>query len=146
MATPLEKPDRDSLAPDEVLCDHCNAKCCKYFALPIEAPLDEEDYDVIRWYVLHEGATVFTDDDQWYILIHSSCRHLKSNNLCGIYETRPQICRDYTTDQCEYENDWTYEMYFETPEQIQEYAEAVLQLKTNGSLRSPKPNPLPVLG
>ena len=96
--------------------------------------------------MLHEGATVFTDDDQWYILIHSSCRHLKSNNLCGIYETRPQICRDYTTDQCEYENDWTYEMYFETPEQIQEYAEAVLQLKTNGSLRSPKPNPLPVLG
>jgi uncharacterized protein len=139
------KKDRNSLGPDEVLCDHCTAKCCKYFALPIETPVDLEDYEFIRWYLVHDRATVFTDDDQWYIMIHTTCRHLQTDNRCGIYDTRPQICRDYTTDNCEFEDDWTYDLYFEAPEQIRQYAEAVLQLKTNGSIRSPKPNLLPVL-
>lgn len=139
------KKDRDSLGPDEVLCDYCTAKCCKYFALPIETPVDLEDYEFIRWYLVHDRATVFTDDDQWYIMIHTTCRHLQTDNRCGIYDTRPQICRDYTTDNCEFEDDWTYDLYFEAPEQIRQYAEAVLQLKTNGSIRSSKPNLLPVL-
>ena len=139
------KIDRDSLGPDEVLCDYCTAKCCKYFALPIETPVDLEDYEFIRWYLVHDHATVFTDDDQWYIMIHTTCRHLQTDNRCGIYDTRPQICRDYTTDNCEFEDDWTYDLYFEAPEQIRQYAEAVLQLKTNGSIRSSTPNLLPVL-
>ena len=27
------------------------------------------------------------------------CPHLTEGNLCGIYETRPQICRDYAADR-----------------------------------------------
>jgi len=146
MATTVEKPARESLAPNEVLCDHCSAKCCKYFALPIETPVDQEDFDFIRWYVLHDLVTVLAEDDDWYIMLHTTCRHLQSNHLCGIYETRPQICRDYTTENCEYEDNWTYDKYFETAEQVQEYADAVLQLKVNGSIRSAPPDPLPILG
>ncbi len=26
------------------------------------------------------------------------CPHLKDDNLCAIYENRPQICRDYAAD------------------------------------------------
>ncbi len=140
------KPTREELNPGEVLCEYCTAKCCKYFALPIETPEDQEDFDFLRWYMVHDRASIFTDDDQWYIMIHTTCRHLGEDNLCGIYETRPQICRDYTTENCEYEDDWTYDRYFETAEQIHEYTEAVLQTKQNGSIRSPKPNPLPVIG
>ncbi len=62
---------------------------------------------------------MFTEDGQWYLLVHTKCKHLQDDNRCGIYDTRPQICRDYTTDACEYDDDWTYERYFETPEQIQ---------------------------
>jgi uncharacterized protein len=30
------------------------------------------------------------------------CPHLTEGNLCGIYENRPQICRDYAADRlCE---------------------------------------------
>ena len=58
--------------------------------------------------------------------------------------TRPQICRDYSTDNCEYEDDWVYEQYFETPEQVEEYMEAVLPPKRGQSIRSPQPG-LPVL-
>ncbi len=31
-------------------------------------------------------------------------------------------CRDYTTDECEYDIDSGYDKLFETPEQIEEYA------------------------
>jgi Fe-S-cluster containining protein len=138
------KPSRDQLQPGESLCDHCTAKCCKYFALPIETPTRRQDFDYIRWYLLHEGASIFVDEGTWYLLVHSRCRHLQADNRCGIYETRPQICRDYTTDNCEYEDDWVYEQYFESAEQVEEYMEAVLPRKRGESIRSPRPG-LPVL-
>lgn len=138
------KPRRDQLQPGESLCDHCTAKCCKYFALPIDTPTERQDFDYIRWYLLHNGASVFVDEGTWYLLVHSPCRHLQADNRCGIYETRPQICRDYTTDKCEYEDDWVYEQYFETPEQVEEYMEVVLPKRRGESLRSPRPG-LPVL-
>jgi Fe-S-cluster containining protein len=93
---------------------------------------------------LHERATIFTEDDDWYLLVQTPCRHLLDDNRCGIYDTRPQICRDYSTDNCEYEDDWTYDRYFETPEQISEYIEAVIQ-KPGAEIRSPKPPLLPVM-
>lgn len=27
------------------------------------------------------------------------CPHLTAENLCGIYERRPQVCRDYSADE-----------------------------------------------
>jgi Fe-S-cluster containining protein len=78
-------------------------------------------------------------------MVHTVCRHLQTDNRCGIYDTRPQICRDYSTDKCEYEDDWTYERYFETPEQIQEYAEAVLPPKRGQGIRGRRPDLLPII-
>ncbi|PQO36690.1 YkgJ family cysteine cluster protein [Blastopirellula marina] len=139
------KPSREDVGPDQVLCEFCTAKCCRYFALPIETPTEFADFEFIRWYLLHDRASVFKDDDVWYLLVHTTCKHLRSDNLCGIYETRPQICRDYTTDACEYDDDWCYEKYFETPEQIWEYAEATMPRRPGQSLRSSKPPELPIL-
>lgn len=141
---PNIKMSRDKVPADKSLCDYCTAKCCKYFALPIETPTERQDYDFIRWFLLHEHATVFTEDGTWYILVHTQCKHLRDDNLCGIYETRPQICRDYTTENCEYDEDWVYDQYFETAEQVAEYTEAMLG-NANGVFRSPKPNPLALL-
>ncbi len=140
-----KKPDREDLGPDEVLCEYCPGKCCRYFALPIETPTSRKDFEFVRWYLLHDRATIFTEDDDWYLLVHTKCKHLGDDNRCGIYTTRPQICRDYTTEACEYEDDWTYEHYFETHEQIHEYAEAIIQ-KPGKSIRSTKPDLLPVVG
>lgn len=138
-------PTREQLKPGESLCDYCTAKCCKYFALPIDTPETLKDFEYMRWFLLHDRAAVFTEDDTWYILVHTTCKHLLPNNRCGIYETRPLICREYTTDNCEYHDDWVYERYFETAEQVGEYTEAVLPKKKGESIRSRKPNPLPVL-
>lgn len=133
------KPSRDALGPGEILCMHCPAKCCRYFALPIETPTSWKDFEYIRWYLLHDRATVFTEDDVWYLLVHTRCKHLGDDNLCRQYETRPQICRDYTTKKCEYEDDWVYDHYFETSEQVEEYAETVLGPRKGRDLRSPRP-------
>ncbi len=140
----LTKIKRKNLPKGEVLCEYCTAKCCRYFALPIETPEDYEDFEYIRWYLLHGRASVFKEDDDWYLLVHTVCKHLQDNNMCGIYETRPEICREYTTDNCEYEDDWTYEFYLETAEQVFEYTEAVVQPKRK-CIRSRKPELLPVL-
>jgi uncharacterized protein len=142
---PRTKPRRDDLPSDVNLCDHCTAKCCKYFALPLETPTEPQDFDYIRWFLLHHGATVFTEEGTWYLLMYSTCKHLQDDQRCGIYETRPQICRDYSTDNCEYEDDWVYDQYFETPEQVEEYREVVLPPKRRESIRSRRPPLLPVL-
>lgn len=139
------RPTREELKPGEFLCDYCTAKCCKYFALPIDTPETLKDFEYMRWFLLHDRATVFTEDDTWYILVHTTCKHLLPDNRCGIYETRPLICREYSTDNCEYHDDWVYERYFETAEQVAEYMDAVLPKKKGESIRSRKPNPLPVL-
>lgn len=140
-----KKPHRSELKPGELLCDHCPAKCCRYFALPIERPRTMSDFEFIRWYLLHEQATVFVEDDTWYLLVHTKCKHLLANNRCGIYDTRPQICRDYSTEECEYDDEWTYDQYFETPEQIFEYCEALFGIPDGPEFRTPKPNPLKIL-
>jgi uncharacterized protein len=136
---------RDKVPPGDCLCDHCYAKCCRYFALAIDTPEEQRDFDFIRWYLLHDRATVFVDDDSWYLLVHTTCKHLRSDNRCGIYETRPQICRDYTTDACEFDDDGVYDKYFETAEQVVEYVEATLNHEDLANIRSPEPQLLPIL-
>ena len=57
------KPLRDEVPAGDCLCDYCTAKCCRYFALPIDEPTEPKDFDFIRWYLLHDRATVFVEDD-----------------------------------------------------------------------------------
>jgi Fe-S-cluster containining protein len=132
-------PRREDLRAGECLCTHCPAKCCHYFALPIETPTEWADFEFIRWFLFHDRATVFIEGRDWYLLVYTKCKHLRDDNLCSIYDDRPQICRDYDTVDCEYEDDWVYDHYFETSEQVEEYAEAVLGPRDGRTLRSPRP-------
>jgi uncharacterized protein len=116
----------EDLPPGESLCDYCTALCCRYFALEIDKPTCRKDFDYIRWYLLHEQAAVFTEEGAWYLLVNTPCKHLRDDNRCGIYESRPKICRDYSTLGCE-RDDYVYENYWDTPEQIEEYANRVLK-------------------
>ena len=141
-----DKPTREEVPAEANLCEYCTAKCCHYFALPIDNPTERRDFDFIRWYLPHDRASVFVDEDQWYLLVHTTCKHLRDDYRCGIYETRPQICRDYKTDACEYDDDWCYEQYFESPEQIVEYVEATFDAREQGITRSPRPTGLPIAG
>ena len=120
------KPSREDLPKDANLCEYCTAKCCQYIALPIDTPKTWKDYDDLRWYLAHGDVSIFVDEGSWYIMMHKKCNHLLPDNRCGIYDDRPEICRGYNTDNCEYDDEYTYEKIFETDWQMWEYAEAVL--------------------
>ena len=132
------RPSKRDVAPDK-LCEFCSGKCCRYIALPIEKPTTYGEFDEIRWYLLHEKTSVFVEDGSWYLLIRNVCRALDENNRCRVYETRPQICREYSTAKCEYDDLFLFEQYFETPEQIEEYANALLGPRSGDDFRTPKP-------
>lgn len=117
---------RAGLAVNDNVCQYCNARCCRYFALPIDKPETYKEFDFVRWYLLHEKTSVFIDDGTWYLLVDNKCKNLGDDNRCLIYEQRPQICREYSNEKCEFENDTLYEYYFDHPDQIEEYAQAVL--------------------
>jgi uncharacterized protein len=139
------KVKREDLKPGEVLCSYCTARCCRYFALPIETPTTWDDFNNIRWYMLHGRVSIFVEDTTWYLMVHADCKHLLDDHRCGIYQTRPEICRTYSTDNCEYDDDTCYDQLFESPEQIWEYAEAVLPPRKSGKQSANQPISLPVL-
>jgi Fe-S-cluster containining protein len=99
--------------------------------LEIDAPQTRQQYDDIRWYLVHQNVFVFIEKKKWYLGIYSRCKHLQADNRCGIYETRPRICRQYSTENCDYhggEYDW--EVLFSSAEQLWEYAEEQLAAKS----------------
>ena len=139
IATKTSRPDprRNGRPADEVLCTSCAAKCCRYFALPIDTPTTWKDFDSIRWFLLHDRVDGVPRR-----------RHVVSSGPYGVpaprcgasaarfMQARPKICRDYSTNDCEYRNDWVYDRYLETPEQVEEYAEAVLGPRRGPGFRS----------
>jgi len=137
---------KEELKEGESLCDYCSAKCCKYYALPLDEPTETRDWDFMRWYMLHGQTCLFTEEDTWYLLVYTECKHLRADNRCGIYETRPEICREYSTDACEFDDRYVYDQYFETPEQLTEYIEAIGKPKGKKGIRSAEPPLLPIMG
>lgn len=109
------------------LCSQCSGLCCRYFALPIDNPDCARDFENIRWYLCHENVTVFVERDQWYIGIANRCKHLLADNRCGIYETRPKVCREYSTENCDYHGgEYDFEELFTSAEQLDRYAKKTL--------------------
>lgn len=109
------------------LCDKCAALCCRYFALQIDTPKTALDFDNIRWYLMHENVIVFVEEKAWYVGILNRCKNLQDDNRCGVYETRPRICRNYDTDNCDWHGgEYRYEHLFTSAEQLRAYAEEKL--------------------
>lgn len=105
-----------------ILCEHCTAACCRYLAIPIDKPESRRDYDDIRWYLMHEGIIIFVEDGDWYIQFQTTCKHLGEDNLCTIYEIRPEICAEYQPKDCDYtEGSFGYDHFFTHAKQIEEF-------------------------
>jgi Fe-S-cluster containining protein len=109
-------------------CHVCTARCCKYFALEIDKPTSRQEFDHIRWYLMHEGIAVWVDEGDWYLEVRTICKHLQPDNTCGIYENRPEVCREYGSDKdepCEYFTDHLkYDQYWDSDETFQAWYEA----------------------
>ena len=103
-------------------CEHCTAACCRYLALPLDRPTSARDYDDIRWYLMHEGISVFVEDGDWYVQNQTKCKNLAADNRCGIYQTRPAICREYKAKDCDYSGrPYGYDHLFTHAKQLEAY-------------------------
>ena len=120
------------------LCEHCAAACCRYVAIPLDKPTSQRDYDDMRWYLMHEGITVFVEEGDWYIQFQTRCKNIGRDNRCAAYETRPQICREYDAGECDYSpTAYSYDHLFTHPKQIEEY----YKQRTGKILRTLQKNP-----
>ncbi len=111
----------------DTLCAKCVGLCCKYITIEIDKPSNKRERDDIRWYLLHEGITLLVEDGRWMVKVPTTCTALGENNECTIYEDRPQACREYSTDNCDYHSvfgDWdTDYLEIETAEEFEKYLE-----------------------
>ena len=87
--------------PDAPHCGGCNGICCRHIALEIDRPTTKREYDHIRWYLLHEGVSVFVEEgNHWYVQFSTPCIALDDRARCSAYSDRPRICRDYAVNEC----------------------------------------------
>ena len=107
---------------DDPKCEKCNALCCKYIAMEIDGPDDEESVDHLRWYLLHQDVSIYVQDGEWHLCVDVRCKHLDDENRCRIHDTRPQICRDHSPDECEFGNpDYELEQEFRSWDHLEAY-------------------------
>lgn len=115
----------DKNAADEVdKCDLCTASiCCTYISQEIDTPRGMRDFDVLLWQLHHRDVHIYRDEDGWYLRVMNVCLNLMDDGRCGIYETRPIICREHENDYCEYDESTadTSELYFASAEELDKY-------------------------
>ena len=69
-------------------CHVCKGACCEVFELdPLEVRF--ADLDHRRWFGLHALEL------EPRMLFECCCTELAVNGSCSIYDSRPQMCRDY---------------------------------------------------
>lgn len=98
-------------------CSLCvQSLCCTYITHQIDRPKSMEDFDYLIWQVSHDNVALFKDEDGWFLSIAGRCAHLMPGGLCGIYENRPQICRNHSNDCCEFDGpaEDDFDLYFNT--------------------------------
>jgi len=75
------------------------------------------------WQISHENTNIYKDEDGWYLMIRNKCTHVQDDGSCGIYERRPEICRAYENDFCEYDEpaEEGFELFFEDYKALRKY-------------------------
>ncbi len=85
-------------------CSFCaGTLCCNYITSEIDKPKTKSDFDHLLWQLAHKNIQAYKDEDGWFIVANNRCNFLQDDGRCGIYETRPQVCRDYKNYFCEYD-------------------------------------------
>jgi Fe-S-cluster containining protein len=89
-----------SQARTPIPCLSCGL-CCSYVAVEIDGPSTLRAATDILWYLYHQNICIYVEDGEWMMQIEARCQHYQDDHKCGIYATRPQICREYDETTCE---------------------------------------------
>ncbi|MBT5232170.1 MAG: YkgJ family cysteine cluster protein [Methylococcales bacterium] len=107
-------------------CSFCKpAICCSYITQEIETPRSKIDFENLLWQVSHDHISIYQEEDGWYLLISGQCQHLLKDGGCGIYETRPNACRDYSNEFCEFDEpaEESFNLLFENYDSLLTYCQ-----------------------
>jgi Fe-S-cluster containining protein len=100
----------------------------------IDPPTTKSDFDTLRWYLMHPGVRLYVDEEHcWFLQFMTPCRYLEDDNRCGIYETRPQICRDLQPTECEFARGPGDRLYFTCLEDFDQWHEERERLRRERS-------------
>lgn len=109
-------------------CENCAALCCKYIVLDIDTPEELKDFENIKWYVVHKNTEVFVDDEGvWNIRFLTKCDQLDKNNKCKIYQTRPEICKEFSSKTCPQNKEYEEILTFKKIEDVEDYIKNVFE-------------------
>lgn len=112
----------NELSKQALVCSQqCQGRCCQYIIVKIPAPRSRADHQEIRWWVAHHGVSVHIAQRKWYLQVFTRCGYLTPNNLCGAYEQRPDVCRDYDPSSCEFTGELDTEREFTTMDEYDRY-------------------------
>jgi len=81
-------------------CTACGL-CCSYVAIEVDAPSTVKRATQLLWYLYHGGVSLYVNEDEWMVQFEANCRYLQPDYRCGIYATRPHICREFSEQECE---------------------------------------------
>lgn len=124
MNKPLLASDLNVEVTPENKCRLCTASiCCSYITQKIETPRSKYDFEHLLWQISHHDVNIYKDVDGWYLLVRRTCAHLQADGQCGIYDRRPQICRDYENDYCEFDQpaEKGFDLYFDSYDALRRY-------------------------
>jgi len=104
----------------QTACADCPALCCHDLAIPIDRPRLREDIDDLKWKLRYDTVHVAIRNRRWYLVVNGRCIYLDENNLCTIYEQRPDTCRNHNPPDCERFGRW-YQYWIDSPDGLDEY-------------------------
>ena len=103
-------------------CAKCiPAKCCMYFSTEIDAPESERDFDDILWIIAHRDVEIYTKRKRWYLMVKTPCRFYDPSRGCLIYPSRPRICRAHRTAECEFDEEYEFDLHFHSYEDLERF-------------------------
>jgi Fe-S-cluster containining protein len=110
-----------SLTPAEVArrCRYdCDSRCCRYITVVLPAPRRKADFDELSWFLAHKDISVYVEERRWHLEVRTPCKYLNDANLCTVYEGRPDICREYDIEDCEFPARPSHSLHFDTKEEF----------------------------
>lgn len=111
---------RPSQKTTEKNCSECPAICCHDLSITILRPVTRHEINELRWHLHYDTVGVYIRNRKWHVVVKGKCSYLDDNNMCTIYERRPDKCRVHMPPNCERYERW-YDEMFTTPEELEAY-------------------------
>jgi Fe-S-cluster containining protein len=105
-------------------CGMCRSSiCCTYVTQEIDTPRSIYDFDIWLWMLHHQDIQFYKEDGCWYLKVLNRCTKLQPDGRCGIYETRPMICREHENDFCEFDEttEQGADIFFGTAQDLEKF-------------------------